>query len=166
MCALAEMTIATTSLILKVQMSKEVLATISRMSAEDQRQVSPEWLARVNVSSQSDPWTHGFVIFRHDDMQRVGQCGFCGPPASDGIVEIAYGVDVAFQGRGFATDAANVLVSFAFADQRVVTVLAHTLPQENASTCVLRKCGFCRAGESIDHEAGPVWRWARHKTSN
>jgi RimJ/RimL family protein N-acetyltransferase len=159
------MTITTASLILKVQTSEEVLATINRMRAEDRRHVSPEWLARVIGSSQSDPWTHGFVIFRRDDLERVGQCGFSGPPERDGIVEIAYGVDAAFQGRGFATEAANALVSFAFADPRVVTVRAHTLPQENASTSVLRKCGFCRAGESIDHEAGPVWRWERHKTA-
>lgn len=157
------MTITTASLILKVQTTEEALATINRMSAQDQRQVSPEWLARVSGSSQSDPWTHGFVICRRDDLQRVGQCGFVGPPESDGIVEIAYGVDAAFQGRGYATEAAKALIAFAFADPRVVTVRAHTLPQENASTGVLKKCGLCRVGESIDHQAGLVWRWDRHK---
>jgi len=159
------MTVTTTSLILRVQTSEDVLATINRMSAEDRRQVSPEWLARVNASSQSDPWTHGFVICRRDGLERVGQCGFVGPPERDGIVEIAYGIDAAFQGRGFATEAAKALISFAFADPRVVTVRAHTLPQENASTCVLRKCGFCRAGESLDHAAGLVWRWVKNKTA-
>jgi RimJ/RimL family protein N-acetyltransferase len=157
------MTITTASLTLRLQTTEEVLAAINRMSAEDQRQVSPEWLTRVKGSPQSDPWTHGFVICRCDDLERVGQCGFVAPPDSDGSVEIAYGVDEAFRGRGYATEAAMALISFAFADPRVVTVRAHTLPQESASTRVLRKCGFCRAGDGMDHEAGPVWRWERPK---
>jgi hypothetical protein len=32
---------------------------------------------------------------------------------------------------------------------------------ENASSTVLRRCGFERAGEVIDPEDGLVWRWQR-----
>ena len=37
----------------------------------------------------------------------------------------------------------------------------HTLPEPNASTRILEKTGFKRAGETIDPESGPVWRWER-----
>jgi RimJ/RimL family protein N-acetyltransferase len=38
-------------------------------------------------------------------------------------------------------------------------VRAHTLPQANASTRVLEKCGFAHAGAIDDPEDGWVWRW-------
>jgi len=159
-----KMTITTASLTLKVQTSEEVLATINGMSEGDRSQVSREWLARVEASLTGDAWTHGFVISRLEDSERVGQCGFVGPPDKDGVVEIAYGIEPDFQGRGYATEAAMALVSFASADPRVVTIRAHTLPQANASSRVLTKCGFNRIGESVDHEAGLVWRWERQKS--
>jgi hypothetical protein len=43
----------------------------------------------------------------------------------------------------------------------VRTVIAHTLPEENASTRALRGNGFAHAGEVIDPEDGRVWRWER-----
>jgi hypothetical protein len=40
-------------------------------------------------------------------------------------------------------------------------VIAHTLPVENASCKVLRRCGYQPIGEVIDREDGLVWRWQR-----
>jgi len=53
-------------------------------------------------------------------------------------------------------------VSFAFRHGQVRVVRAHTLPEANASTRVLTKCGFQRIGEVIDPEDGLVWRWERN----
>ncbi len=155
------MTLETPSLLLMAQTKEQVLASVEQMSVEDRRQVSPEWLTLVESSSSLDPWIHGFVMLRRSDATRVGQCGFTGPPGPDGGVELAYGVDPKFQGQGYATEAAQGLTSFAGTDPRVRIVRAHTLPQENASTRVLTKCGFLRVGEGIDHEVGTVWKWER-----
>ena len=155
------MTVNTPSLLLMSQTREQVLADVELMSVEDRRQVSPQWLALVESSLPVDPWLHGFVMTLRSDTKRVGKCGFTGPPGADGVVEIAYGVDPEFRGRGYATEAAMGLTKFAFTDPRVRIVRAHTLPHENASTHILTKCGFTRVGESIDHEAGIVWRWER-----
>lgn len=40
-------------------------------------------------------------------------------------------------------------------------VRAHALPEPNASTRVLTKCGFRFLGEVIDPEDGLVWRWEK-----
>ena len=40
-------------------------------------------------------------------------------------------------------------------------VCAHTLPESPASQGVLTKCGFKFAGERVDPEDGPVWRFER-----
>ena len=83
------------------------------------------------------------------------------PPAADGFVEIAYGVAREYQGKGYATEAAQALTDYAFASGKVRVVLAHTRPEPNASTRVLTKCGFRRIGEVIDPEDGLVWRWEK-----
>jgi len=94
--------------------------------------------------------------------EAVGSCAFKGPP-TDGVVEIAYGIDPQHRGRGYATEAAEALTRFALADDRVRLVRAHTLPEVSASTRVLTKCGFRHVGEVLDPEDGPVWRWERDR---
>jgi len=128
-------------------------------------QVSPRWLAGLRSASGGggapDPWQHGFFLVERSRGEIIGTAGFKGPPDADGMVEIAYGVVPSVEGRGYATEAAGALVRFAAADARVRLIRAHTLPELNASTRVLRKCGFVHIGEVIDHEDGPVWRWER-----
>ena len=85
--------------------------------------------------------------------------GFKGPPDAEGVVEIAYGIVEGYQGRGYATEIARALMSYAAGSGRANTIRAHTLPETNASTRVLEKCGFQCMGEVIDPEDGSVWRW-------
>jgi RimJ/RimL family protein N-acetyltransferase len=87
----------------------------------------------------------------------IGGCSYKGPPDADSVVEIAYGLDPAYRGQGYATEAARALVTFAFESGKVRRVRAHTLPNPNASTHVLTKCGFEKLGEVIDPEDGLVW---------
>jgi [ribosomal protein S5]-alanine N-acetyltransferase len=155
------MNITTPSLELRLKTKSQVLLEYDRMSSEDKKQVAPEWLARVESSHDSDPWVHGFKMVLRDGGTEVGSCGFTGPPDGSGVVEIAYGVDERFRGRGYATEAVSGLSAYASADARVRVICAHTLPTENASTHILRKCGFSRIGESVDHAAGIVWRWEK-----
>lgn len=122
-------------------------------------EVSSAWLDALRRSTETDPWQHGFFIVDREQSCVVGTAGFKGPPDSDGVVEIAYDVAPEYQGRGYATEAANALVEYALADAAVKTVRAHTLPEANASTRVLTKNGFRHLGEVIDPEDGRVWRW-------
>jgi len=141
---------------------EEVHAMIRAMSPAEKAQLSADWLARVHASTSADPWTHGFFIVHRETGTTIGRCGFKGPPEADGVVEIAYGVEPDQQGKGYATEAAGALVDYAFASGNVRVVRAHTLPEPNASTRVLTKCGFRRVGEVIDPEDGLVWRWERN----
>jgi RimJ/RimL family protein N-acetyltransferase len=133
------------------------------LQPHERAEVSPAWLALLDGSSSIDPWIHGFVLVHRTTDGVIGKCGFKGPPGADGAAEIAYGVAPEHQGKGYATEAAAALVSYAFRHGQVRVVRAHTLPEPNASTRVLTKCGFRRVGEVIDPEDGLVWRWERNK---
>ena len=111
---------------------------------------------------QSDPWQFGFAIIHRIDNKLIGTCGFPGPPDSNGAAEIAYGIAPAYQGRGYATEAAKFLIEFAIKDRRVKIICAHTLAETNASTRVLEKCGLTKVGNAVDAENGlAVWRWEK-----
>src|SRR5215475_3875666 len=151
------LTIETARLRLVLESTEAVLARIEAMSPADRGQVSPDWLARVRTTTPS-AWTHGFALVERGAGAVVGMCGYKGPPDSEGTIEIAYGVDPSYQGRGYAKEAAAALVEFALgAGAR--RILAHTQPENVASAHVLAACGFERTGEVLDPEDGLVWRW-------
>lgn len=148
-----------------VRTRDEVRAQVAQMSEQERAQLAPAWLALLETSGPADPWVHGLVLRQGERGVAVGQCGFKGPPSGEGVVEIAYAVDPEHQGRGYATGAAAALVRHALADPRVRVVRAHTLPEANASTRVLTKCGFQCVGEVMDPGDGRVWRWEKVRGS-
>jgi Acetyltransferases, including N-acetylases of ribosomal proteins len=126
-------------------------------------EVSPAWIEKLRASSGPDPWRWGFAVVDRETRSVVGNAGFKGPPDAEGMVEIAYGIVPDYEGRGYATEAAGLLVGFASESDEVRLIRAHTLPTKNASTRVLTKNGFAYIGEVIDPDDGLVWRWERGK---
>lgn len=121
--------------------------------------VSSEWLAGLRNASGADPWQYGFFVVERGSHSAIGGAGFKGPPDANGMVEIAYGIVPSLEGRGYATESAAALVTFVFEQSQVRVVRAHTLPESNASTRVLMKCGFRKTAEVVDPDDGSVWRW-------
>lgn len=150
--------IQTKNLTLVLQTRTDCLAQIEQLSPEHRAGVSTEWLEKLQGSRPADPWIHGFKLEHQVSGKRIGQCGYKGPPVG-GVVEIAYAVEAAHQGKGYATEAARALTNYALGTGQVTLVCAHTLPEPNASTRVLTKCGFRKVGEVVDPEDGLVWRW-------
>ncbi len=123
---------------------------------------SADFMARLRAATEPDPWSFGFAVLHKIDNCMIGFASFTGPPDSSGLVEIAYGIAPAYQGKGYATEAAVALVDFASRNNCVTKICAHTLPEINASTRVLEKCGFQKIGEVVDSENNLVWRWEKH----
>lgn len=158
---MAKVVIPTERLDLVLQTPDEVLAWVASLAPADRAEVSPDWIARVRSTAPGDPWALSFAAVERASGSDVGTCSFKGPPDADGVVEVAYGMDPSYRGRGFATEAAGALAEFAFASGRVRLVRAHTKPDNGASARVLAKCGFRMVGEVIDPEDGLVCRWER-----
>jgi [ribosomal protein S5]-alanine N-acetyltransferase len=124
-------------------------------------EVSVAFIESLRSIEGADPWRLGFAVVDPAARAVVGSAGFKGAADPDGVVEIAYGIAPAFQGRGYATEVARALVEFVRERSSARTIRAHTLPETNASTTVLGRCGFGFRGEVIDPEDGRVWRWER-----
>lgn len=127
---------------------------------------SSDFIKSIENAREADPWRFGFGVIHRIDNTLIGMGGFPGPPDSDGVAEIAYGIASAHQGKGYATEVAHALIDFASRDKSVRLLRAHTLAQTNASTRVLEKCGFKKTGETIDPENNlAVWRWEKAVSS-
>ncbi len=114
-----------------------------------------EQMAALAAQEQVPPWC-GYIGW--DGDVPLGFGGFVAPPGEDRVVEIGYLTFPAHEGRGVASAVAAAMIEIARA-QGIAAVMAHTLPEENASTGVLRRNGFGRAGEAVDPDEGTVWRW-------
>ena len=102
----------------------------------------------------------GYFAVDEETREVVGSCAYKTPPNAEGSVEIAYFTYPEFEGRGYASAMAAKLVKLAAGSGSVRRVIAHTLPEMNASTSVLKKIGMISVGEVIDPDDGRVWRWS------
>ena len=116
-----------------------------------------EQMATLAAQEQVPPWC-GYIGW--DGDQPLGFGGFKGGPDAAGAVELGYLTFQAHEGRGVASAVAAAMIEIARAEG-LAAVIAHTLPEENPSTGVLRRNGFMRDGEAEDPDEGTVWRW-RH----
>jgi RimJ/RimL family protein N-acetyltransferase len=108
---------------------------LKRMEAEPGRR---EWMARLMVG-------------KHEGA--VGHCGFHGPPDRIGRAEIGYTVFTRFRGRGYAKEAAQGLVDWAF-QKGEREVYATVSPNNAPSLAVVRRLGFIQVGTQEDEVDG------------
>lgn len=102
------------------------------------------------------PWI-GYLVVEAGAC--VGTCAFKAAPRDD-RAELAYFSFPGHEGRGLATLMCRELVAIARTAQPGIVVTAQTLPEYNASTRVLEKCGFRRSAEFVHPEDGLVWEWS------
>lgn len=121
---------------------------------------------RFALEQLHDPSERGWSLWyllanRFEPPQLVGICGFKGKPDRSGSVEIGYSVLRSFRVQGYATEAVERLVGWAFSHQNVVEVTAETLPHLRQSIRVMEKNGFAFRGPGSEHG---VVRYALQKS--
>lgn len=130
----------------------------------------PEWpgMALVLVpmliellKQEQDVRYWGGTLIDRADQIAVGQMGFKGPPDAHGMIELGYGINQSFWNRGYATEMARALITWAVDQPDVRRITAETLPTNRGSIRVLEKLGFQPTGERKDDEEGRVivWQW-------
>jgi RimJ/RimL family protein N-acetyltransferase len=106
-----------------------------------------------------DPWG-SYLAYAGETAVALG--AFKSAPDEAGTVEIAYMTFPAHEGQGHARATVAALAAMAI-EHGASRVIAHTLPEENASNRALRSSGFEYSGETIDPEDGLVWRWEKSR---
>lgn len=101
------------------------------------------------------PWIGYLAI---EENQCVGTCAFKYSP-HENLVEIAYFTFQEHEGKGVATRMAKLLIQTAFEAVPELTIAAQTLPEESASTAVLKKLGFQLVAELEHPGDGKIWEW-------
>ena len=115
-------------------------------------------LDKQTASEEEKNWWTYFPIHKQEN-KLIGSGGYKGKPTPDGTVELGYEIAPAYRNRGLATEMTKGLIENAFRDERVKSIIAHTLGQANPSTKVLEKCGFKKVAEVNDPEDGLIWKW-------
>lgn len=114
----------------------------------------PYFLARMRDNPAELGWWVWLASTR-DERWAVGVCGLGGRPEA-GIVQLGYAVYPWAEGRGYATEAASALVTWALERPSVVAVRAVVPEWHEASLAVARKLGMTEVGRATDPEAGDV----------
>ncbi len=94
------------------------------------------------------PW---IMVDKHKQMV-IGDIGFKGAPIN-GIVEIGYYVSTIHRNQGYAKEAGEALLQWAFSHEDVTIVTASCHPSNIPSCRVLESCGFIKSRE----EDGVIW---------
>ncbi|MFB6723309.1 GNAT family N-acetyltransferase [Kribbella sp. NPDC056345] len=104
-------------------------------------------------SARDDRPDYMLAVTRRDDDHMIGFARIApGIPASGPwSAKLGYGVHADHWGRGYATDAAKVMLRFAFGTLRVHRVTAAIGPENAASIAVVKRIGFSYEGHLRDH---------------
>lgn len=150
-----EIILKTKRLILRPMPLKELEQRVLQMAEGEEREAYTEMLEGCRSHPEDWLWYTPWSIALKQNGTSVGDICFKGPQRK-GTVEWGYGLNEAYQGQGYMTEAARVLLEWAFSQKDVYAVEAETLPDNAASQAVLRKLGFKPMGTV--GEEGPRFR--------
>ena len=142
------------------ELERELNLRIAReMITEPVRRAGAIKIGRLaQAQDQEYEWLTYWLMIVPEEAQGVGLIGYKGAPDADGMVEVGYGIAHTVQGRGYATEALQGMLAWAFEDPRTRTVMADVLRTNPASSRVLEKVGMQTVGET---EEALLWRMSR-----
>ena len=147
-----ELEIKTKRLTLRPMPDGEIEALIARIDDDELRAAYGEMLDGCKRDPENRIWYAPWKMTLKDSQEFIGDLCFKGP-VKNHSVEIGYGIQPEYEGRGYTTEALQALTKWAFGQKDVVFVEAETAPDNRASQRVLEKCGFVPDGTT--GEEGP-----------
>jgi uncharacterized protein len=118
------------------------------------------WALRVDPAELA--WRIRVIVLR-EDRRAIGSINLKGPPRDDGTVDMGWGVDSAYRGRGFAVEAAQAVLRWVLGEPRVARLTARIPPDNLPSVRVARRLGMWRTGR-VHPEQGDIWQAYRPKS--
>jgi RimJ/RimL family protein N-acetyltransferase len=84
----------------------------------------------------------------------IASAGFHDGPDINGMIEIGFGVDKAYQGKGYGQELLHGMWGWVVNTLEVKTLRYTVAPDNLISQHIIKKLGFKLAGEQIDEEDG------------
>lgn len=150
-----EIIIKTKRLILTPMEASELEQKIAQWEAGELCRAYQEMLDGCRKDPQNRLWYTPWKIQLKNEKTEIGDLCFKGPPVK-GTVEWGYGLEEPYWGQGYMTEAARVMLDWAFSQKDVYAVEAETLPENLTSQRVLTKLEFQPMG--VTGAEGPRFR--------
>lgn len=96
-----------------------------------------------------------WTILRRSDAQYLGFCGLKFHPETE-ETDLGYRLDRRFWGNGYATEAAQVCITYAFTSLKLPFLVGNVHPANEPSKRVLRRLGFV-PDQQIHSEGWERW---------
>ena len=110
----------------------------------DLAEALPLFMKQMEQDASGNVWDG--IIVSKVDRTVIGDMGFMGGPDETGAVEIGYSIVPAYRNRGYATEMAQALITWAFQQPDILIVVAECLQNNIGSIKVLEKLGMRRVG--------------------
>jgi len=117
-------------------------------------------LAQLQQNSSLQPWLLRAIALHHQPLM-VGHIGFHTQPGADYLrdlapdgVEYGYTVFSAFRRQGYAREACEMLMQWAYQEHHVTRFVVSIRPDNIPSHRLAERFGFIRIGSHIDEEDG------------
>jgi [ribosomal protein S5]-alanine N-acetyltransferase len=113
-------------------------------------------LGQMREDARFETWCPCVVVL---DGQMIGHAGYHGPPGNNSTqnpdaVEFGYSIYPEWRGRGFATQAAVMLMDLAEERAGIRHFVLAVAPDNDPSIAIVRKLGFVKTGAHMDEEDG------------
>ena len=104
------------------------------------------WLPQTLEHPDDYHWYTNWEIVLKSTNTSIGGIGFIGFPDANGQTEVGYMLDEMQQGRGYALEALQRMLDWAFSDIHTAAVIARTAETNHSSRKLLIKAGFAEEG--------------------
>lgn len=113
-------------------------------------------LRQMREDERFQTWCPSAVVL---DGRMIGHAGYHGPPGINSTqnpeaVECGYTIYPDHRGRGYATQAAMMLMDLAEKRAGIRHFVLSVSPENDPSLAIVRKLGFVKTGEQMDEEDG------------
>jgi len=118
----------------------------------------PEQLSKANAEKMLA--TLGFNVFfvQKKDGEKIGNVTFYNSfIGGNRLLEIGYGIISSERGKGYCSEATQLMVDYLFLSMDISRIMASTSIKNKGSQRVLEKAGFTREG-TIRNSARGTWR--------
>ena len=93
-------------------------------------------------------WYTSWQIVLKEENRSIGGIGFKSCPNENGEVEVGYGIQSEYQGKGYITEVLKEIIKWAFEQPQVSSVIAETEKTNIPSYRVLEKGGMVKYRET------------------